>query len=220
MRTNPFYDSWLFLIGETGDQTSLGAWKWIFVLLFIGLLVGGVLIAIRNWREDPEQRTGTHLATLFARILVGCMWFQGMMWKLPLFTTQNGLHYWTQQMTEHAAFQIHRDLVANVLLPAFVVVVSPLVFLAELVFAVSLMLGLGVRLVGLVAAAFVLNLWLGLYRHPAEWPWTYVFLILVMGGFSLHAAGRSLGLDALLRRRAAATGSREGRANRLLHLAG
>jgi len=25
MRTNPFYDTWLFLIGQQPDQTALGA---------------------------------------------------------------------------------------------------------------------------------------------------------------------------------------------------
>jgi hypothetical protein len=76
------------------------------------------------------------------------------------------------------------------------------VFLAELAFAVSLMLGVGVRLVATIAAIYSLHLWLGLYRHPAEWPWNYMFLAIVHVQFAVYAAGRSLGLDALLRRRA------------------
>ena len=204
MRTNPFYDTWLFLIGQTGDQQSLGIVRWFLVALLALLLVSGLVIAIQNWREDPDQRTGTHVVTWFARTLVGCMWYQGMLWKLPLLTKENGLFFWTSQMVEHAAFQFHRDFVSQVILPAFLYV-DPLVFLAELGFAISLILGFGVRIAGIVAVAFVANLWLGLYRHPGEWPWNYVFLAFLMGGFSLHAAGRSLGLDAMLRRRAAAS---------------
>jgi hypothetical protein len=34
----------------------------------------------------------------------------------------------------------------------------------------------------------------------AEWPWSYLFVAMVMFFFVLHAAGRSLGLDAWLRR--------------------
>jgi hypothetical protein len=42
-------------------------------------------------------------------------------------------------------------------------------------------------------------LWLGLYRVDSEWPWSYVFLILLLALFSLEAFGRSLGCDALAR---------------------
>jgi uncharacterized membrane protein YphA (DoxX/SURF4 family) len=80
---------------------------------------------------------------------------------------------------------------------------DPIVFLAELSFAVSLMLGFGVRVTGAIAVLFVLNLWIGLYRHPHEWPWNYIFLAGLMGLFSVLSAGRSLGLDAWLRRRVA-----------------
>ena len=54
----------------------------------------------------------------------------------------------------------------------------------------------------MLAVLFVTNLWLGIYRsgEPAEWPWSYVFLMMLMFLFALYAAGRSLGLDALLRR--------------------
>jgi len=83
-----------------------------------------------------------------------------------------------------------------------ITVIDPLVFLAELAFAVSLMLGVSVRLVAVVAAVYSLHLWLGLYRHPGEWPWNYMFLAIVHVQFAVYAAGRSLGVDALIRRRA------------------
>jgi uncharacterized membrane protein YphA (DoxX/SURF4 family) len=104
-------------------------------------------------------------------------------------------------MGEHAAFAFHRALVKTVYLPNLNLI-DPLVFLAELAFAVSLMLGFGVRLVGWIAALYSLHLWLGLYRHPGEWPWNYVFLAIVHVLFAVYAAGRSLGVDALVRRRA------------------
>lgn len=199
--SDPFTDAWLFLIGQTPDQNALGLWKYLFVVLFLALIAASVAIAIKNWFEDPSQRTGTHVATWLMRVLVGCMWFQGMLWKLP-FSTGNGLHYWMEQMAQRAAFGWHRDLVTNVLLPWFSVI-NPLVFLAELTFATCLILGFSVRLVSVLALLFTLNLWLGIYNQnvgPAEWPWSYVFLMMLNGFFALHAAGRSLGLDALLRR--------------------
>ena len=202
--SNPFSDTWLFLIGQTPDHEALGLWKYVFVVLFLVLVAASVAIAVQNWIEDPSQRTGTHLATWFMRVLVGCMWFQGMLWKLP-FSADNGLHYWMEQMAQRAAFAWHRDLVTNVLLPWFGLL-NPLVFLAELTFATCLILGFSVRLVSVLALLFTLNLWLGIYNQnvgPAEWPWSYVFLMMLNGFFALHAAGRSLGLDALLRRRSA-----------------
>ena len=62
------------------------------------------------------------------------------------------------------------------------------------------MLGFLVRPMGIVGMLFVLHLWLGLYLHPNEWPWLYIFLIFVQGFLVLNNAGRSLGLDDLLAR--------------------
>jgi len=200
MRTNPFADAWLFVIGSTEDHEKLGAFAYVFVVLFVLLIAASLWIAWRNWQEDPAQRTGAHVATFVCRVLIGCMWFQGCLWKLPL-PISEGFKYWTGQMAEYAAFGFHRALVTQVYLP-YLQFIQPLVFLAEISFAISLILGLGVRLFSVLAAAFALHLWLGLYRHPAEWPWTYVFLAVIMVLFAASAAGRSLGADAWLRRHA------------------
>src|SRR5207237_384787 len=99
----------------------------------------------------------------------------------------------------------------NVYLP-YLDILGPIIFVAELAFAVSLILGLGVRLVSTLAIVYVLHLWLGIYRpgSPAEWPWSYIFLAMVLVFFGLQAAGRSLGLDAWLRRNVAAVRDRTG----------
>jgi uncharacterized membrane protein YphA (DoxX/SURF4 family) len=148
------------------------------------------------------------------------MWFQGMLWKLPL-PISGGLKYWTEQMGDRAAFAFHRELVTEVYLP-YLYIFNPIIFLAELTFAVSLILGLGVRLVGALAIVFVLHLWLGIYQPgtPAEWPWSYIFLAIVMFLFALHAAGRSLGLDAWLRRHVRAVQNGTGFFGKLLNFAG
>jgi uncharacterized membrane protein YphA (DoxX/SURF4 family) len=206
---NPLSDFWDFLIGNTSDHNDLGAWKYLFVALFIALTAASIIIAVRNWQEDPAQRSSHNVVLWFVRVLVGGMWFQGMLWKLPL-PVSSGLSYWTEQMANRAAFAFHRELVRDFYLP-YLQFLNPIVFLAELTFAVSLILGLGVRLVSSLAIVFVLHLWLGIYRpgNPAEWPWSYIFLAIVMLMFALDAAGRSLGLDAWLRRDVAAV--REGR---------
>ncbi|MBV9076005.1 MAG: DoxX family protein [Methylobacteriaceae bacterium] len=217
MKTNPFLDTWLFFLGQQPDQVNLGILRLFPSILLTVLLISGVAIAARNWADDPGQRTGGNVATWLARTLVGSMWLQGSLWKLPI-GTENGLFYWTKQMVTDSAFDWHRELVDKVLLPVFLVV-DPLVFMTEIAFAVSLILGFGVRLVGIVGVLFVLNLWIGLYRNGAEWPWNYIFLAIVMGGFSLHAAGRALGLDAMLQRRRLEGWGRPGLAERLVAVA-
>jgi hypothetical protein len=42
-----------------------------------------------------------------------------------------------------------------------------------------------------------INLWLGLYNAPGEWPWTYMFLVVLQLIFVINPPGRSLGIDAL-----------------------
>src|SRR4029077_11612958 len=119
--------------------------------LFSALLFASLWIALKNWREDPAQRSAGHVPTWICRLLVGSLMFQRSLWRLPL-PVSGGFEYWTGQMGEHAAFAFHRALVKSVYLP-FINIIDPLVFLAELAFAVSLMLGVSVRLVAIVAAA-------------------------------------------------------------------
>ena len=217
MKTNPFTDTYLFFAGQWGDLTALGEWRWLVVAAFAVLLIASAVIAMREWQVDRSQRTIGRLADWVARVLIGSMWFTNTLWKLPFFSDENGLHYWTQQETTKAAFAWHRWFVEHVLLQQQVFyALDILVFFTELSFAISLILGLGVRFFGLVGVVFTAQLWLGLYRHPTEWAWTYGFLMILMGLFAVHATGRSLGLDALLRR---VFHPRDGRMARLIRSA-
>ncbi len=60
--------------------------------------------------------------------------------------------------------------------------------------------GFGVGPFALLGMVFAAQLYLGLHTHPGEWPWEFIFIIVICWMFYLYAAGRSLGLDALLRR--------------------
>ena len=220
MSKNPVTDVWQFLTATTSDYLDLGSWRYLILVLFWTLLIASIAIALRNWKEDPEQRTGRHFGTWFVRVLIGCMWFEGMLWKLPL-PASGGLQIWTEQEATRAAFELHRTFVKDFLLP-HLSLFGPLVFLAELTFATSMILGLAVRAVGVLAILFVLQLWLGIYLpgEPAEWPWSYIFLAIVMVLVSLYAAGRSLGFDAWLRRHVPAVRDGRGFWGGILHIAG
>jgi hypothetical protein len=195
MRTNPFYDAWLFLIGATGDHEGSGV-RWLLVALFLALLTASAWIAFRSWRQDPAQRTREHVAVWLMRVMIGTMWFQGSLWKLPL-PVSGAFRFWTERLAENAAFEFHRSIVKNVFL-SLLPVIDPLVFLTELSLAVSFILGFWVRPFAVIGILFATHLWLGLYHLDYEWPWLFVFLIFVQGFFILNNAGKSLGLDGLI----------------------
>jgi uncharacterized membrane protein YphA (DoxX/SURF4 family) len=125
------------------------------------------------------------------------MWFQGSLWKLP-WPVSSGFRFWLQSSAKYSAFQFHGDLM-NLLFVPNIAIVQPLVYLLEVFFAASLMLGFAVRLSATLAVLFTLNLWIGLYNDPTEWAWTYIGIVMAHGMFVVSEAGRSLGLDHLLR---------------------
>jgi hypothetical protein len=141
-----------------------------------------------------------------ARLLIGSLWWQQTLWKLPPTYTDHadgvtgGLHQWVAEMVDNAAFSWQSAFVKEIVQPHFYLF-APQVYASEVCIAISLMLGLFVRAGGAPGALMAINLWLGLYRASYEWPWTYVFLILLQTTFVVLRAGRSLGVDAILARR-------------------
>jgi hypothetical protein len=197
MRTTPFYDAWLFLIGRTGEHESSGV-GWLLTALFLALLGASIWIAGKNWQQDPAQRTKEHLASCFMRVMIGAMWYQGSIWKLPL-PVSGGFRAAITPIGEYAAFDFHKWIAKNIFIP-LLPVIDPMVYLTELSLAVAFILGFLVRPMGVIGMLFATHLWLGLYRQPEEWPWLYIFLIFVQGFFVVTNAGKSLGLDAVVAR--------------------
>jgi uncharacterized membrane protein YphA (DoxX/SURF4 family) len=190
MRVNPFVDLFAFLTGPSyGEPVFMTVLYWIVALTTLAV---AITAAVRL----QGQMSGYHVGRFIVRFIVGSMWWQQSLWKFP--TDLGGLQYWTEQMSKHAAFSFHRAFVRDVILPHFTPI-GVCVFLIEIAIGVSLMLGLLTRLSAFCGALFIANLWLGLYRVDSEWPWAYVFLILLLVLFSLEAFGRSLGCDALAR---------------------
>ena len=193
MRTNPISDVLEFL--TQGEWTSYVFWL---------LAIASVVIAAVNLLRDPSQRSGLHLWNWLARFFIGAMWWQQSLWKLPPTYTDNpdgsgDLRYWMDEMTKWASTGLQRHFVKDVVLPHFYFF-APQVYFSEVLIAVTLILGLFSRLGALVGALMAINLWLGLYRSAAEWPWTYFFLIVVQIMLLVQRTGRSLGLDNILLR--------------------
>jgi uncharacterized membrane protein YphA (DoxX/SURF4 family) len=197
MKRTPITDVWQFLTAPSWTTAVF----WLVIL-------ASVAIAARAWAADPAQRTLKHGLDWPLRFLVGAMWWQQSLWKLPPYYTDDpsapfgttGLSFWMGQMAEFAPFELQANLVKHVVLPNFYLF-APVVYATEVFIALSLILGLLTRLGGLAGFAMAVNLWAGLYVAPHEWPWTYFFLIVIMALYTLHPPGRSLGLDVLLRAR-------------------
>jgi uncharacterized membrane protein YphA (DoxX/SURF4 family) len=185
MRPNPLSDAVHFL-------TQPGWFTPVFWLL----LLGGIAIAALVWRFDPAQRSWRNLGIWTLRMLMGAMWWQQTLWKIP--PHFDGLKYWMGQEADHAAIALQGALVGNVVLPN-IALFGPLVYLVELAIGVSLLLGLLSRAGALLGMLMGINLWLGLYSADGEWPWTYMFLVMIQAWFVLDPPGRVLGADALLR---------------------
>ncbi len=196
MRDNPFLDGFAFVIGATNNHAVLGAWHYLFTAFTTLLILSGLAIAITRWRDEPAQRTFYHLTLFTGRALIGAMWLEGSLWKLPL-PSGGGLPYWLGLMGENAAFPIYADVINGLLIP-HASLVSSIIWLAETTLAVSLILGLAVRPISLLGVAMSLNLWIGLYRFQPEWPWIYIFIAILHAFFIATRAGRSLGLDGII----------------------
>jgi len=193
MRPNPLNDAAHFLTQS----------NW-FTVVFWLLLLSSISIAAVVWQRDPGQRTARDLGIWGLRVLMGTMWWHQTLWKIP--PNFDGLKFWMQQEADHAAIALQGTLVRDIVLPNLTVF-GPLVCLVELIIGVTLLLGLFSRAGALLGLLMGLNLWLGLYSADNEWPWTYMFLVMIQAWFVIDPPGRVLGADVLLRRRGAAPSS-------------
>ena len=179
-------------------------------IAFDVLLLAGIALAVLVYRRYPAQRTLHHEWTWLARTVIGAMWWQELIWKVP--PNFSGLRFWTNEMVKYASTDLQRAFISKVFLAHFAFF-APLVFVVEVIISATLLLGFWSRLGSLLGAAQAINIAQGLYRSPGEWPWQYIFLIIIMVQFLLVPPGRSLGLDVLLEAR---NGGKQKRSSRLL----
>jgi uncharacterized membrane protein YphA (DoxX/SURF4 family) len=168
------------------------------------LLLGSVAIAVYVLATLESQRTLRDVGGWLCRFVIGSMWWQQTLWKVPPYYTDqpshpmdSGLAYWITEMGKAAWIPLQADFVNNIVLPHFYLF-APMVYGLEVLTGVSLMLGIFVRFWSVIGALQIVNIWLGLYDAPGEWPWTYFFLIVLQVMFALDQYGRRLGIDALI----------------------
>ncbi len=135
------------------------------------------------------------------RIMMGLIflttWFANLQ---KGFYTPDGL----QNFFTHVYPQAHNPIVPyaafiqNILLPSRAIF-APFQLVGELTLGVLLLAGLFTPVAGILGAFFLFNIFLATYG--AEWPWTYLNLIVVCIAIAATHAGRSFGIDASLARR-------------------
>jgi thiosulfate dehydrogenase [quinone] large subunit len=153
--------------------------------------------------ERSWTTAGTPFALVFLRVAYGILWIQQALWKIPPdfgLARGDGLYYWTQEMVKYSFLAPHKFFVASVVIPNFVLF-GWMTLLTELLIGASHVLGVVNRLGALAALGMSLNLWIGLMRHPNEWPWSYLMMIGFAILFASTHPGRIFGLDGLLSRR-------------------
>ncbi len=174
------------------DFVTTPAWH---TAVYVALLLGSLVLAIR---AAPRQRPRPGLrdaGICLLRVLVGSMWWQQSLWKIP--PDFEGLLHWMGEMADHAAIPLQGELVRSYVIPD-IGVFGPIVYGVEVAIGVSLMLGVASQLGALLGLGMAANLWLGLYSAPGEWPWTYVFLMVIQALWVIQPPGFSLGADALI----------------------
>ena len=80
------------------------------------LLLGSAAAAFYSWRRDSAQRSIRHVGIGALRVIVGCMWWQQSLWKIPPHYDW-GLIHWMEEMVKHASTQLQSDLVRDLVLP-------------------------------------------------------------------------------------------------------
>src|SRR5262249_35903443 len=90
------------------------------------LLIGSIAIAVYVANTIQGQRTARHLGNWLCRFIIGTMWWQQTLWKVPPYYTDqpdqpltSGLHYWLTQMAQSAWIPLQADFVSNIVIPHF-----------------------------------------------------------------------------------------------------
>jgi hypothetical protein len=158
---------------------------------------------ISTVREEVQQRL-PGLSVGLLRVMFGILWLDAALQKAPWVINAQGKQFgwlsnWIWQETQHPTFGIYKAFLESVVSPNFTFF-GYVSFCTELALGLSLLFGVCTVLSGIGGALWQLNIALGSYSVPGEWYWIWPLLIAPHLVFAHSRAGRSVGLDLLLRR--------------------
>jgi len=129
------------------------------------------------------------------RIVFGLLWLSQVGWKQPPF---DALREFTTFAVDHPVFGPYAWVVDNVVLPNFTFF-AWVTTLTEAAIGAFLLVGLLTRFWSLVAIVQSIAITLSVINAPHEWSWAYYMLITGHVVLFATAAGRTFGLDGVLR---------------------
>ncbi|RZU31140.1 DoxX family protein [Blastococcus saxobsidens] len=151
--------------------------------------------------EPLDTGRGSRGAVAAVRVVVGMLWVANSGWKTPPDFGQDtgtGLFRFTRYAVEHPVFPPYTWLVDNVVLPNFVLF-GYAVLLLEAALGAFLLVGLATRLWAVLGMVQTTAITLSVLNAPDEFPWTYYLMFAAHVVLFATAAGRTAGLDGLLR---------------------
>lgn len=151
------------------------------------------------WSPAALPAAGGQVALSGLRLLVGLMWLENLVWKVPPdFGEQrgDGLYLWTHRAVEFPVWTPFRWLVERVVLPNFTAF-GWAVFVIESALAVLLLTGTAVRLAALLGIAQSVAIGLSVAEAPGEWPWAYAMMIGIHAVLLFAPSARYAAVDAV-----------------------
>jgi thiosulfate dehydrogenase [quinone] large subunit len=152
--------------------------------------------------EDPLTR---RLGLAVLRVGIAFLWIENAGWKKP--PDFSALRNYTNDAVEHPVVPPFSWLVEHLVLPNFTFF-GWATLLVEASIGAFLLIGLATRLWALIGIGQSLAITMSVLNAPNEWEWTFYLMILAHVALFATAAGRSFGLDALMRPIWQSSGSR------------
>lgn len=147
----------------------------------------------------PGRREAAVLAGV--RVTLGVLWLTNAGWKAPPDFGRDsgrGLFAFVSKAVEEPVFGPWTWFVREIVLPNFTVF-GWSVLIMEACLGGFLLFGLGTRFWALVGAGQSTAIGLTLLKAPNEWPWAYYLMVAAHLAVFAVAAGRTAGLDGVLR---------------------
>jgi thiosulfate dehydrogenase [quinone] large subunit len=135
------------------------------------------------------------------RMAVALLWLTNTGWKLPPDFGEEGggsLYGYTVDAVEHPVFDPYSAMVESMILPNFQTF-GWLVWITEISLGAFLLVGLATRFWAIVGAVQSAAIGLSVAFAPEEWPWAYYLMVAAHLALLATAAGRTWGLDEIVR---------------------